>query len=212
MIKILKRTGKTVDFNRKKIENAIMKAMKETPEGVDEELAASISAEIEAILQESQDAVPVEFIQDLVEEKLMESKRKDVAKKYILYRYERDKARALKKREDYKLLSDEFISKYKHMDAPMNQLGSFVYYRTYSRWLPEEKRREYWWETVRRAVEYNCSLVPTKREEAEKLFDNVFHLKQFLSGRTFWVGGTKVSYNYPMANFNCAFQIIDNIH
>lgn len=97
MIKILKRTGKTVDFNRKKIENAIMKAMKETPEGVDEELAASISAEIEAILQESQDAVPVEFIQDLVEEKLMESKRKDVAKKYILYRYERDKARALKK-------------------------------------------------------------------------------------------------------------------
>jgi hypothetical protein len=72
MIKILKRTGKTVDFNRKKIENAIMKAMKETPEGVDEELAASISAEIEAILQESQDAVPVEFIQDLVDKSIFE--------------------------------------------------------------------------------------------------------------------------------------------
>lgn len=93
----------------------------------------------------------------------------------------------------------------------MNQLGNFVYYRTYSRWLPEEKRREYWWETVRRAVEYNCSLVPTRREEAELLYDNIFNLRQFLSGRSFWIGGTPVAYNYPMANFNCAFQIIDNL-
>ncbi len=92
----------------------------------------------------------------------------------------------------------------------MQQLGSFVYYRTYSRWLPDENRREYWWETVRRAVEYNCSLVPTTREEAEKLFDNIFNLRQFLSGRTFWVGGTDVSNNYPMSNYNCAFQVIDN--
>ncbi len=84
-----------------------------------------------------------------------------------------------------RILSDDFISKYKHMTNPMQQLGSFVYYRTYSRWLQEENRREYWWETVRRAVEYNCSLVPTTREEAEKLFDNIFHLRQFLSGRTF---------------------------
>ena len=65
------------------------------------------------------------------------------------------------------LLTDEFISKYKHQLSPLNQLGNFVYYRTYSRWLSEQGRREYWWETVRRAVEYNCSLVPTRREEAE---------------------------------------------
>ena len=102
------------------------------------------------------------LVQDLVENYLMDSVRKDVAKKYILYRYERDKSRDSRKRKDYKLLSEEFISKYKHIGSPMNQLGNFVYYRTYSRWLPEERRREYWWETVRRAVEYNCSLVPTK--------------------------------------------------
>lgn len=37
----------------------------------------------------------------------------------------------------------------------MTDLGNFVYYRTYSRWLDEEGRRENWWETVRRAVEFN---------------------------------------------------------
>jgi ribonucleoside-diphosphate reductase alpha chain/ribonucleoside-triphosphate reductase len=92
----------------------------------------------------------------------------------------------------------------------MQQLGSFVYYRTYSRWLPKEKRREYWWETVRRAVEYNASLVPTTRDEAERLFDNIFFLRQFLSGRTFWVGNTDVAKHYPMSNYNCSFQVVDS--
>ena len=96
------------------------------------------------------------------------------------------------------------------MPSPMNQLGSFVYYRTYSRWVPLEQRREYWWETIRRSVEYNCSLVPTSKEEAEKLYKNVFEMKQFLSGRTFWVGSTDVSKFYPMSNYNCSFQVIDS--
>ncbi|NLJ59058.1 MAG: ribonucleoside-triphosphate reductase, adenosylcobalamin-dependent, partial [Tissierellia bacterium] len=210
MIKILKRTGNYVDFNSEKISNAIIKAMKETKDGVDEELAKEISLKIQEELSQKNFPIPVEMVQDLVENHLMDSIRKDVAKRYILYRYERDKSRDARKRKDYKLLSEEFISKYKHRGSPMNQLGNFVYYRTYSRWLPEERRREYWWETVRRAVEYNCSLVPTKKEEAEQLYDNIFNLRQFLSGRTFWVGGTPVSYNYPMANFNCAFEIIND--
>ncbi len=212
MIRILKRTGNFVDFTPEKISNAIIKAMKETKDGVDEELAREISHKIEAELMVKDFPIPVEMVQDMVENELMDSRRKDVAKKYILYRYERDKSRDSRKRKDYKLLSEEFISHYKHIGSPMNQLGNFVYYRTYSRWLPEERRREYWWETVRRAVEYNCSLVPTKKEEAEQLYDNIFNLKQFLSGRTFWVGGTPVSYNYPMANYNCAFEIINDFH
>ncbi|MEL7607410.1 MAG: ribonucleoside-triphosphate reductase, adenosylcobalamin-dependent [Sedimentibacter saalensis] len=212
MIKILKRTGNFVDFNADKITSAIIKAMKETKDGVDEELARKISSKIENEILSKSFPIPVEMVQDMVENELMDSERKDVAKKYILYRYERDKSRDSRKRKDYKLLSEEFISHYKHVGSPMNQLGNFVYYRTYSRWLPEERRREYWWETVRRAVEYNCSLVPTKKEEAEQLYDNIFNLKQFLSGRTFWVGGTPVSYNYPMANFNCAFEIINDFH
>ena len=60
--------------------------------------------------------------------------------------------------------------------------------------------------------EYNCSLAPTTREEAEKLYDNIYHMRQFLSGRTLWVGNTPVADAYPMANYNCAFEVIDDFH
>ena len=61
-------------------------------------------------------------------------------------------------------------------------------------------------------MEYNCSLAPTSKEEAENLYDNIYHMKQFLSGRTFWVGRTQVAEEYPMANYNCAFEVIDDFH
>jgi len=213
MIKVLKRNGTVTAFIPDKISTAIQLSMAETKDSVDEILAASISERVAESLEKMQSPVSVEDVQDLVEQFLMESTRKDAAKRYILYRYERDKTRDQRsKRIDGRLLSEEFISRYKHRPNPMKQLGNFVYYRTYSRWLPEEKRREYWWETVRRSVEYNCSLVPTTKREAEKLYDNIFNLRQFLSGRTFWVGGTDVAKHYPMANFNCAFTVINNFN
>jgi ribonucleoside-triphosphate reductase (thioredoxin) len=119
-----------------------------------------------------------------------------------------------------KLLTDEFVAKYPDFPKHMNELGRFVYYRTYSRWLPNEERREVWKETVRRAVEYNVGLgvkhlqklrypvdLSYYRKEAEELFDAMFNLRQFLSGRTLWVGGaeTGVADKYPLANFNCSF-------
>ncbi|MFA9423987.1 MAG: ATP cone domain-containing protein, partial [Sedimentibacter sp.] len=110
MIRILKRTGHFVDFNADKISSAIIKAMKETKDGVDEELAKEISIKIQEDLKKKSFPVEVEIVQDMVENQLMDSKRKDVAKKYILYRYERDKSRDSRKRKDYKLLSEEFIS------------------------------------------------------------------------------------------------------
>ena len=208
-MKVVKRDGAVVEFEVGKIIRAIEKAMKETTSGIDKPLCEAIGEQIVDASVKRDLPISVDEIQDLVENLLMESPRKDAAKKYIIYRNEKDGTRVVRKKEDHRLLTDEFISKYKHMDSPMKQLGDFVYYRTYSRWLPEEKRREYWWETVRRAVEYNCTIAKTNRSEAEELFDNIFHLRQFLSGRTFWVGGTSVAKHYPMANYNCSFQIIN---
>lgn len=199
--------GNLVDFNPSKIVDAIESAMRETPDGIDRELSLQIAENIRVKCSDKL-VVFVEEIQDMVENLLMQSSRPDVAKKYILFRESK-----LKKPSavyESTLLSDNFISRYKHLPNPMGQLGQFVYYRTYSRYLPEEKRREYWWETVRRAVEYNCSLIPTTIDEAEELYDNVYHMRQYLSGRTFWVGNTKVAKEYPMANYNCAFQVVDN--
>lgn len=206
--RIKKRNGVIVNYDGEKIINAILKAMIETDKGVDLELAEKIEQEVAEMAFEKN----VEEIQNFIEEALSRHGRFDVAKKYVLYRAHREELRKLKKDgEKYKLLSKSFLSRYKHKNPPMTQLGDLVYYRTYSRYLPDEKRREYWWETVARAVDYNCSLTPTTREEAEQLFDNVFNLRQFLSGRTFWVGGTDVAYKYPMANYNCSFQVINEI-
>jgi len=207
---VMKRDGTEVVFNSEKIRTAIEKAMMETKEGVNVKLAQDIALGIEKQVLKAERKINVEEIQDFVEDFLMASDRKDAAKKYIIYRYERDKSRDARKRRDGRIVSDDFVSKYKHLPSPMNQLGSFVYYRTYSRWIPEELRREYWWETVRRSVEYNCSLIPTPKDEAEKLYRNVYEMKQFLSGRTFWVGSTDVSKHYPMSNYNCSFQVIDS--
>lgn len=209
MIKVIKRNNTIQYFDQNKIINAITQAMRETIKGVDKNLCITIAEKIEKDLKDSKKNVTVDEIQEQVEEELMHSERKEVAKAYILYREQRDKLREIST-SNHKLLSDEFISKYKHLPNPFpTQLGQFVYYRTYSRWLPLEKRREYWWETVRRAVEFNCSLVLTSQHEAEVLYDNIFNLKQFLAGRTLWTGGTEVSSKYPMANFNCSFTVLD---
>lgn len=225
-MKVLKRNNITVNYDSEKVLHAVLMAIKETKwplaigqSQLDLKLAKHQQAELvaakvtEEVLALGIDVISTEQLQDIVE-KVLEDINPEAGKRYILYRNHREKTRS--KRRSYKILSDDFISKFKKLDSPMDQLGSFVYYRTYSRWLPEESRREFWWETIRRAVEYNISLDPMLSKEAaikeaEELFENIFNLKQFMSGRTFWVGNTDVANKYPIANYNCAFNAIESL-
>jgi hypothetical protein len=212
--KIIKRDDRVVDYDIDKIRNAIYNASLEV---YDKEKSKAISEDISTIIDnylnnnyDKSNYPSVENIQDTVEEVLMKNDYTKVAKRYIIYRSQREKVRG--KKDNKGLLTDEFLSKYKHQPNPFpTELGEFIYYRTYSRWLPEEGRREYWWETVRRAVEYNCSLAPTTKKEAEELYDNIYHLRNFLAGRTLWTGFTKSSIKYPMSNFNCSYATIDSL-
>jgi len=90
---VLKRDGRIVGFNEEKIRAAIRKAMLTTDLGEDESLVCQIADHI-ALNGKSQ--MGVEEIQDLVEVELMNSERKDVAKKYIAYRDKRSIARKSK--------------------------------------------------------------------------------------------------------------------
>ena len=94
--KVIKRDGRTVDFNFSKIEDAIRKAMDTTPKGVDAILAATIA---DKIAKEGDALMPVEAVQDAVEVELMNSDRKEVARAYISYRNARTTARRAKTRE-----------------------------------------------------------------------------------------------------------------
>lgn len=91
MIKVEKRNGMIVDFDGDKIVKAISKAMAETEEGVDEEVARDIAKKAFEHFKKTE-IVNIESIQDFVEVQLMKVKP-DVAKKYILYRDERARLR-----------------------------------------------------------------------------------------------------------------------
>jgi len=84
--KVIKRDGRIIEFNKQKIINAIMQAMTRTKEGLNEVLAIKIA---ESIYKTDRKKLEVEQIQDIVENKLMASNRKDVAREYIQYRYKR---------------------------------------------------------------------------------------------------------------------------
>lgn len=93
-MKIQKRDGREVEFDSKKIEVAILKAFKAVDGDVDEyskDKAHNISEYIYNECKEKE--LSVEQIQDLVEDGLMRTKRKDVAKAYILYRDKRNRER-----------------------------------------------------------------------------------------------------------------------
>lgn len=128
---------------------------------------------------------------------------------------------------ELQFLSKDIIDKYKNLRPPMTELGEFVYVRTYSRYLPDKKRRETWLETIVRTIEYSLSLeleflknkfyhlnldkvMERMKKEAEELLDSMFHLRLFASGRTMWVGGTEVAKEYPLSNFNCSFMVLDS--
>lgn len=96
MLKIKKRDGRIVAFNEQKIINAIEKAFMSVDESVTEyahEKATNIAAYIRGYYEDVEEIPEIEEIQDLVEKGLMATKRKDVAKAYVLYREERNKIR-----------------------------------------------------------------------------------------------------------------------
>ena len=87
---VVKRDGRVVGYNDEKIKAAIRKAMLQTELGEDESLIMKI---VDRITMQGDDQMSVEQIQDRVEIELMSSPRKEVAKKYIAYRDQRNIAR-----------------------------------------------------------------------------------------------------------------------
>lgn len=93
---VVKRDGRIVGYNEEKIKAAIRKAMLQTELGEDDSLIEKIADRIGITGNEQ---MTVEEIQDRVELELMNSPRKEVAKKYIAYRDQRSIARQAKTRD-----------------------------------------------------------------------------------------------------------------
>lgn len=110
-MEIKKRSGEVVPFDEAKIQLAISKAYVDVNYKANDAITAPIA---EAVIHEMQtvfaDRVPgVEDVQNIVEKKLMENGLFEVAKSYIIYRYEHTKEREVKKQEVLKKIDQSEI-------------------------------------------------------------------------------------------------------
>lgn len=121
MKKILKRDGRQVNFDARKIENAILKAFVAV-DGEISEYAEEKAKNIAQYIEENcVDRSTVEEIQDLVEKGLMSTKRKDVARAYITYRNERTKARNEKSNLQQKITEKILASNVQNQNANVDE-------------------------------------------------------------------------------------------
>ena len=112
MYQVIKRDGKTVNFNLSKISNAIMQAFdacdRQYNSDIIDFLALKVTSEFEPKIENG--VISVEAIQDSVESVLIKGGYDDVAKAYILYRKQREKIRNLGSTiVDYKEIIDNYL-------------------------------------------------------------------------------------------------------
>ncbi len=124
------------------------------------------------------------------------------AKAYILYREERAKLRESKTSiPDY--VHDLARESKKYFRNP---LGEFIYYRSYSRWLEQENRRETWIETVERYVNFMKKNLGNRLtdEEYEELKQAILRQDVMPSMRLLWGAGHAAEVTNVTA-YNCSF-------
>ena len=153
---VIKRDGSKVNFDKTKIQTAILHAFRKMNEG-NLERAEIITNEIYSTLASD---VPLEHIQDCVEKKLMEHGLYNSAKEYIIYRSERHK---LREKVSNRALAELVRANKGYFGN--DPLREFIFYRTYSRWTPELSRREVWTETVERYMSFMKEKIGTKLTE-----------------------------------------------
>ncbi|MBE6562565.1 MAG: ribonucleoside triphosphate reductase [Ruminococcaceae bacterium] len=112
MYQVKKRDGQVVEFDLKKISDAITLAFdaqeKQVHPQIIDFLALKVTADFEAKIKEG--LIAVEDIQDSVEAVLVQAGYADVAKAYILYRRQREKLRNVKSTiVDYKEIVDNYV-------------------------------------------------------------------------------------------------------
>ncbi len=112
MYKVLKRDGKLVEFDISKISTAIRQAFEATNKEFNDSIIDLLALRVTARFAEKvkDGHVTVEDIQDSVEQTLISADYGDVAKAYILYRKQREKARNIAATMlDYKDLVNSYV-------------------------------------------------------------------------------------------------------
>ncbi|MGB9703173.1 MAG: ribonucleoside triphosphate reductase [Candidatus Micrarchaeia archaeon] len=153
--KVRKRSGEIVDFDRKKIEEAIIKGMKAVnfPYEKMESEAKRMTDEVIEELEKKYTLPSVEEIQDVVEKILIKNNYAELAKAYILYRKQHEQLRktmalleGIEPVDDYIEQRDWFVKENANMNYSLQGLNNYITTKIISRyWLekiypPEVKK------------------------------------------------------------------------
>lgn len=117
LIKVIKRDGRITNFSCDKMKRAIYNAMERTEEGIDSKLAQSI---VDKFYEKATGKISVELIQTYIENELMKSKRKDVAREFIKNRHDRDIAREAKTKDIFMSIINTVNNDITRENANMN--------------------------------------------------------------------------------------------
>lgn len=202
---VKKRDGRVVSFDQARITNAIYRAMQATGEGSPAQDPQRVSDRVVRELRKKYPSayIPsIEEIQDVVEEALILMDFPKTAKAYILYRSKRAEVR-----EKQAVIPERVRQLVKESKKYFrNALGEFIYYRTYSRWIEEEGRRETWIETVDRYLNFMRENLADalKEEEYEELKSAILRQEVMPSMRLMWSAG-KAARTSNVSAYNCSF-------
>lgn len=205
---IQKRDASLVPFDSKHIERAVLRAMQSVREGGEKEALLVTRAVLDALLvlrseKKQKNFVPyVETIQDVVENELIANNFSQTAKAYILYRKERSLVREKvgfvpEKVRELAALSKQYFR---------NPLAEFVYYRSYSKWIEEEGRRETWVETVDRYISFMKEHLGSglSEKEYEEIRGAILRQEAMPSMRLLQFAG-KAARRTNVCAYNCSF-------
>ncbi len=206
ILSVRKRNGEIVPYDIEHVVSAVYKAMRSTGEGERKEaefIARKVQSELSRVAKLVKDFIPtVEGIQDTVEKELILEEFVKTAKAYILYREERARARQTVGAipEKVKNLVAESKKYFR------NAMSEFVYYRSYSRWIEAEGRRETWIETIDRYIAFmkeNLGNKLTDKEYAE-LREAILKQEVMPSMRLVWSAGDAAR-KTNVTGYNCSF-------
>lgn len=202
---VRKRDGRVVVFDQDRITNAVYRAMEVTGEGDLPRDPRMVSDRVvKALLKKFPTShIPsIEEIQDIVEENLILSDFPKTAKSYILYRQQRT---AIRERQRH---IPERIKKFAADSKKYfrNSLAEFVYYRSYSRWIEEEGRRETWIETIDRYVQFMKENLGERLTDTEysELREAILNQEVMPSMRLMWSAG-KAARKTNVSAYNCSY-------
>ncbi|MEA1929727.1 MAG: ATP cone domain-containing protein [Patescibacteria group bacterium] len=204
--KIVKRDGSIVKFDRAHIVAAVSKAMiaggASKPEWP-KLIADAVIDDLKKSHKDERHYIPnVEEVQDTVEKQLILKKFTATAKAYIIYRQKHAELRKQGRHVPDKV--KELVHESKNYFS--NHLSEFMFYSTYSKWIPEEGRRESWIDTVGRYINFMKENLGKrlKSEEYEEIRGYMLAMKALGSMRLLWSSGPAARKSNVCA-YNCSF-------